>query len=148
MYTTGFLRDRRLLSHNPVPIHVFESAAKGAVEKRIPGIVSYFFERDATFQRAEAAWQSCCEEIARAANAGEPPAIPEIPAETVMQVLCIAAQSAKALAEAPFLAPAWVTTMNGSKSVEAENGATYSISGTGKAWPLNASQQVREKLNI
>ena len=148
IYTAGFLRDRRLMSSHPVPIQGFEKAAKEAEARKIPGIVTYFFERDETFQRAEKAWQDCCIELARAKLASEPPNVPDIPPEVVAQVICIAAYSAEGFKNAPFVNPAWVTTMSGSRKEDPKSKAAYTIEGTGKAWPLNASKEVREKLGI
>lgn len=148
IYTAGFLRDRKLLPNEQVTLAKFEQAAKSAESRRVPGIVSYYFVRDKTFRDAEGAWQAVALEIQRAELASEPPKLPDISAEVVAQVLCIAANSAKHLADAPFLNPAWVTTLSGTKTKSDTSESGFSISGTGKAWPLNATKEVREKLGI
>lgn len=147
-YTSGFLRDRRLMSSNPVSLAIFEKAAKDAVERRIPGIVTYFFVRDDTFYRAEEAWQKTCIEMARAELAAEAPNLPDISPEVVAQVLCVYANSMKHLRDAPFVNPPWVSTLGGSTTTDPKNELSKTTTGQGKAWPLNATKEVREKIGV
>ncbi len=146
-YTPGFLRDRRLIGNNPISIREFERAAEDAAAKRIPGIVTYFFERDDVFYRAEAAWQKMCEEISNAKIERRAPALPDISEEVVAQIMCIAAHGLKAINDAPFLTVPWVSTIAGAESFD-EDTRARSFAGSGKAWPLNISAEGRKKLNI
>jgi hypothetical protein len=147
VYTADFLRSRRLLPATPVNIPAFEAATRAAFDRRIPGIVTYLFVRDDVFFRAVAAWDEVTRELQRADKEGRPPTIPPVDEETVSRVMAIAANSTKGFSDAPFVNPAWCSTIGGSETTS-DDGKRRTISGKGKAWQVTISKEDREKLKL
>lgn len=93
VYTPGFLRDRRLMSNNPVSPEEFEEAALvQCVNRNMVGIRTFYFLRTPTFDRAITAHDALVAEMQKAkklqddkVTEGFEPKMPDISEEVIMQ---------------------------------------------------------------
>lgn len=146
LYTIPFLRSRKIGVGKSL-----EAAAKEAYDRGIPGIVTYLFVRDETFERAIKAWDVTVEELQKADAQNRSPILDDIPAETVMKVLCIYANNLRKLAEVPFIRSPLVGIFDAeTKEVPIANkpGPRRVTTGKGKIWSLGASQETKKKLKV
>lgn len=150
LYTIGFLRARKIGVGQDI-----ETAAIRAVEAKIPGIVTYFFQRTKTLEDAIAAWDLMVDEFRKAEADERPPITPDVSTAATMQVLFIRANSVKEFQKLPFMRPALVSNVQSTATEEPRFDGTKQkpagasiISGKGQVWSLGASRETKNHLNV
>lgn len=140
LYTVDFLRSRGIgVGLTP------EEAAKVAMAKKIPGIVTYFFVRSDLLMEAIKAWDDMAKAAKEAKEKGEEDIAPKVATVQVMEVLYVFSRNSKALSELAWLSPPLVSSVAVAKTGTPEN---YTMTGKGKVWTVGASQQIREHLKL
>lgn len=140
-----------------------EDAAKILIARCIPGIVTYYFVRNAVFYEFIKAWDGITEALQDADQKGERPELPTISATVTAQVMCIAANNMAIFKTVPFMNKArqMVSTVTGSsrhspilnpkagqEGQPAElPGKKYTVDGMGKAWTIDA-EDIKEHLKV
>ncbi len=129
----------------------FERAVMRAEKLRVPGIVTYYFLRDAVWQEAMEAHDKMVKEAQDAALQNRPMVFPEMTAAQIMAV-CYA----RRCNEKDFPGYAWVRPVNLAlgdvrKTVTPKEGVpgevleqmSYRAAGGGKIWSINLSDEKR-----
>lgn len=147
LYTIDFLRAKKIGVGKTL-----ESAAADAVALGIPGVVTYLFKRDATFEKAMKAWDSMVDIHAMANHEGVEPELPEVPTEVIMQVLHTHSMNLKKLvAEVPWCRRPLVTDAQSSTrevQIDGKPAPRNVTQGSGRVWTLGASKAIKDRLNI
>lgn len=145
VYTIPFLRSRKIGVGK-----TFDAAAIEADRRRIPGHVTYFFVRDETFQVAIKAWDETVQAFQEAEQFGQTPVLPEVDTETVMRVLCVAANSQANFQRLAFIRRPICSDISAEtreEEIKDKPGKKSLISGKGKVWTAGAAN-IKKKLNV
>lgn len=141
LYTADFLRSRGIGVGLPL-----EEAAKVAAAKNIQGIVTYFFLRSELLTEAVKVWDDMAKAARDAKADGREDGLPDaVPTEHIMQTLYVFARNAQALNKLAWLSPPLVSTVTTAKPT---TDGSYTMTGKGKVWSVNASQKTRQHLGL
>lgn len=166
-YTPNLLRDKGVIKGG-VTHQAFEIAVLGAVERKIPGAVSFLFERNAVLDRCIKAFDAIERKI-KASRQWEkmdaiqrqehpemaPPAMPDISEETVIQVLCLHRDNMRGMEALMFANPAICSVVQAEREGWKDENATATgmpsgkMTGSAKVWSVNLNNaDRRQKLHI
>ena len=151
-YTPGFVRQPQF--GNLITKGMSLDAA-GAVllRNRVPGIVTYFFLKNAAFYEAYESWVALEKEFAEAKSIGREPKIPEVSAADVMRSLYVAQhrQTKESFANVVFKNRKLqiINAMTGKEESEkdAEGRTIRTVEGSGAAWTIG-SKSAKKKFGF
>jgi hypothetical protein len=146
LYSLGFLRSRKIGKGKHI-----EAAVREAVERKIPGKVTYLFEHDENLERVIKGWDGIVDELQKARHEVRDPVLPNHSPLLIAQVMCVAANNVAALDELAFINTPLCSTVTGEEKhveIEGKPAPKSVFSGVGKVWSLGASRFIKDRLGI